>query len=1231
MPAPSRAAVSYTFETIAGSGGLSSSADGTGAAAGFLSPNAVAVDHSSGNVYVADGGNHTIRRITPAGAVTTVAGSPGLRGSANGTGSAARFYNPSGITVDGGGNIYVADSGNDTIRKITPEGVVTTFAGSPGIAGSDNGTGGAARFSYPIGLAADTAGNVYVADAFNSTIRKITPEGVVSTLAGSAGISGSANGLGGAARFDFPGGVAVDLAGNVYVGDTLNYTIRKISPSGDVTTLAGSAGIPGSDDGTGGAARFSSPSAVGVDAAGNIYVTSGLYGASNHTIRKVTPAGGVTTLAGSPDQSGYLDGSGSAARFHDPEGLTADAAGHVYVADTVNNAIRVITSAGAVTTLAGGSGRPGLTDAAGAAALFDGPGSTATDGAGNIYVADVGNGVLRKITPAGMVTTVAGTGVDGGPDGVTVDGTGNVFFVSGANTIYKITPAGTVVSLYTGTSGHPGGIAADSSGNVYVAYTTYDIIAKITPDGTATILAGTSGAAGHTDDNGSAARFRNPKDVAVDAAGNVYVADAGNYTVRKISPTGDVTTLAGLAETSGTADGTGAIARFADPLALAADGPGNVYVIDERTIRKITPAGDVTTIGGRRNSSDYAAGTGTAAHFSLPQGIAVNGGGFLYVADATYNSILVGSVESAPGITGQPVGQTLTVGQTAEFTVTATGGYVRYQWRKGGVDIDGATAASLTVPSVVLADAGAYDVIVSNLLGSVISDPAALTVRKAVQDFNGDRKADVILQNSSTGERKVWLMNGTARASEVSLGAVSLNWQIVGAADFNGDGQTDILWQNTQTGERGIWLMIGTNVSDWASLGIIPLDWQIAAVADFDGDGQVDLLLENTNTGERKIRLMDGTTPGAEVSLGVVHTEWQIAGAADFNGDGQTDILWQNTRTGERGVWLMIGTNVADWASFGIVPPKWRMVAALDLNGDGQADILWENAETGARKAWLMNGTTLSSEVSLGTEPTAWHLGRWGITGSVVRTAVDFDGDGKMDILWQNLSTGERKVWLMNGTALGSEASLGVVSTAWHIVAAADFNGDGQTDVLWQNTQTGERGVWLMIGTGVADWASLGIIPLDWRIAAVEDFNGDGKVDLVLENTSTGERKVRLMDGTTPGADVSLGVVHTEWQIAGAADFNGDGQADILWQNTRTGDRGIWVMIGTYVGDWAFLGTVPPEWRMTGAVDLNGDGQADILWENTLTGERKAWLMNGTTHTGDVSLGVVPTEWQMEN
>lgn len=277
--------------------------------------------------------------MTPTGAVTTLAGQAGYPGSTNGNGNVARLNGPSAVAIDPAGNLYLTETGNSTIRKITSAGVVTTLAGLAGNDGSDDGTGGAARFEAPQGLALDSATNIYVADTFNNTIRRVTPAGSVTTRAGSPKLSGSADGVSTSARFNHPTGVAVDNATNVYVADSWNHTIRKMTPARFVTTIAGVAGSSGSADGIGNAARFIRPSGITLDSAGNLYVADSY----NNTIRKLTPIGTnwvVSTLGGMPGFYGTTDGTGSAARFGNPNGVAVDSAGNLYVADFYFNTIR---------------------------------------------------------------------------------------------------------------------------------------------------------------------------------------------------------------------------------------------------------------------------------------------------------------------------------------------------------------------------------------------------------------------------------------------------------------------------------------------------------------------------------------------------------------------------------------------------------------------------------------------------------------------------------------------------------------------------------------------------------------------------------------------------------------------------------------------------------------------------------------------------------------------------
>ncbi len=613
----------YTWTTLAGVAARGN-VDGVGSDAQFNNPHGVALDKLN-NLYVVDSANQTVRKITPAGLVTTIAGFPGSVGSTDGTGGAARFRGPSSIALDTNGNLYVSDQANNTIRKITPVGtnwVVTTIAGlsqidgqGNAVAGNADGVGSAARFNRPYGLAISTNGSLYVSDSANQTIRKLTPSGtnwMVSTFAGLATNTGSADGVGSIARFRYPYGLAADTNGNLYVTDNDNSTIRKITPAGSVTTLAGLAFNSGSTDGTGSNARFGDPDGIAIDSAGNLYVADS---GANNNIRKITPAGVVTTFAGLALTSGYLDAVGTAARFFGPSGLAVDSAGNVYVVEYQNSTIRKITSAGAVSTLAGvpPTGSSGSANGTGDAARFYGPSGVAVDTNGNVFVADANNNLIRKITAAGFVSTIAGQTNSGSLDGVSINARFNF----------------------------PSGVAVDTNGNVYVADSFNFTIRKITPPGVVSTFAGSAGVSGTNNGTGSAARFYRPYGIATDRAGNIYVADSDNYTIRKITPAGVVTTLAGLAGNTGSADGTGSAARFSGPRAVAVDANDNIFVADysANTVRKITAAGVVTTIGGIPSFSGNTDGLNGTSKFYNPSGIAVDNAGNVFVSNSGDNVI----------------------------------------------------------------------------------------------------------------------------------------------------------------------------------------------------------------------------------------------------------------------------------------------------------------------------------------------------------------------------------------------------------------------------------------------------------------------------------------------------------------------------------------------------------------------------------------------------------------
>jgi kumamolisin len=426
------------------------------------------------------------------------------------------------------------------------------------------------------------------------------------------------------------------------------------------TTLAGWPGAAGSMDGTGWAARFSFPGGIKVDSAGAIYVAD----SSNYTVRQITQAGAVTTLAGTPGKEGSTNGSSNVALFGGIGGVAPDALGNVYVADSQNYTIRMISASGNVSTLAGLAGSSRHVDGAGSTARFSDPQNLAVDfTTGNIYVADGAGNTIRMVTPAGVVSTLAGSGVAGSTNGI------------GSGALFR----------------DPTGIAVDASGNVYVADTGNDIIREITPTGTVTTLAGTAGRSGSTD--GTNGRFDGPAGVAVDASGNVYVADTGNSTIREIAPSGAVVTIAGSAGIDENIDGLPLNARFWAPSDIAVDSSGTLFIADSdnMTIRRLIPG-----------------------------------------------------ALAAPSITAALQSQTAVAGSDVVLSVAATGTEpLAYQWNLNGIAITGATSATLTLANVGTSQAGTYTVTVTNALGSVTSNAATLTVNYSARLDNLSARAYV--------------------------------------------------------------------------------------------------------------------------------------------------------------------------------------------------------------------------------------------------------------------------------------------------------------------------------------------------------------------------------------------------------------------------------------------------------------------------------------------------------
>lgn len=512
--------------------------DGTGADAHFMRPANPASD-GAGNLFIADSGNSLIRQLVVAtGEVSTITGTPGSFGRYDGLADSATFDIPVGLTLDGRGNLFIADSNNHVIRRLTlATSEVTTLAGSSESAGTKDGVGGAARFDVPVGIASDGAGTLFVADINSPFIRAIAiASKAVTTLAGAAGT---------AAPLTVPLDLTWDGPGGLFIADSSMIRTLDVATGAD-GTLAGAALISGASDGPGSAASFQDPAGVASDEEGNLFVVDDL----NHTIRRINHAtGAVTTLAGSAGEAGSSDGIGSQARFNSPWGIASDRAGHLFVSASVNCTIRRIDARSAeVTTIAGSAKTCGVSDApVASSASFTIPTGLAMDDDGNLYIVD-GGGIRSLAVATGKVTTS--------------------------------------VRWRDARFNNPHGIAYDGAGSLFVADTQNDTIWKIVIATRApTVFAGagpgTEDSAGSTNATGTSARFFEPYGIAADRAGNLYVADHGNHAIRKIViASAAVTTVIGSPKHRGVRLGR-LPAGLSLPTGLALGPAGQLFIADE--------------------------------------------------------------------------------------------------------------------------------------------------------------------------------------------------------------------------------------------------------------------------------------------------------------------------------------------------------------------------------------------------------------------------------------------------------------------------------------------------------------------------------------------------------------------------------------------------------------------------------------------------------------------------
>jgi len=656
--------------TIAGNPGITYFGDGGAATAAKVSYPSSVVKDIAGNIYISDCGNHRIRMVSPSGIISNFCGNgiPGYSGD-GGPATAAQLSSVDGICLDGAGNLYLADAGNNRIRKIDVSGIITSVAGiGAATYGGDGGPATAAYLNHPTDVVVDPSGNLYIADRANYCVRMVNASGIISTVAGVGTLGFGGDGAAATlAHLHDPTGVAIDAAGNLYIADQLNGRVRKVNTAGIITTIAGSGTMGYSGDGgPATAANLYQPIRVAVDAGGNVMIADMV----NNRIRKVNTMGIITTIAGTGVTGFSGDGGpGTSAQVHRVAGLFVDGTGNIYFADALNNRVRKLSATDIVSTIAGTDRILGDGGPATAAELVT-PSSICVDASGNVYVVEVNGYRIRKITPAGIISTYAGNGIDahtgdGGPataasllkpGSLTIDAAGNLYTAEyGEGRIRKITPAG-IISTIAGNGtwtvcgdGGPAtdacistqGLTVDAGGNFYLTEGGHCKIRKINASGIINTIGGT-GTPGYSGDGGPAtsAEINYPWGIRTDSAGNVFFAEPNNDIIRKITSDGIMVTVAGTGINGYSGDGGPATAAdLRNPGDIVVAGAGNLLVVDgwNHRIRLVDNLGNISTIAGT-GVFGYAGdgGAPTSATLGSPSGITMDAAGNIYIVESGY-------------------------------------------------------------------------------------------------------------------------------------------------------------------------------------------------------------------------------------------------------------------------------------------------------------------------------------------------------------------------------------------------------------------------------------------------------------------------------------------------------------------------------------------------------------------------------------------------------------------